>query len=72
VSARDELLQYMEARSKDSGYDTPEDADYCEKLVDAYAHELAEKIRAHGCSCCGNYACRGNPDGADLIDPEVE
>jgi hypothetical protein len=38
------------------------------EMIDAYAHELAEKIRANGCQEINWCGC---PLAADLIDPEV-
>lgn len=40
-------------------------------LIDAYAHELAEKIRASGRddACTGTDCCQPHGGVADLIDP---
>jgi hypothetical protein len=76
VSAREELVSTLEdlwlqrCGSKEERQTCRPDA---EQLVDAYAHELAEKQRTN-CDkvTCGPYeaqcACK---DQADLIDPEV-
>lgn len=41
--------------------------------LDAYAHELAEKIREHTWRECCGAGCSDLPEhAADLIDPEVE
>lgn len=52
---------------------TPEQAQHAAReVMRQYAHELAEKIRAHEWrECCGAGCSDLAPAGADLIDPEV-
>jgi hypothetical protein len=61
MSARSALLAYL----RQAGLSTPR----AEANLDAYAHELAEKIRAAGCQEVNWCGC---PMAADLIDPEKE
>jgi hypothetical protein len=71
MSAREDLIKSVYALKSMSQNDM-------EKLVDAYAHELAEKIRAIGVDdfedmTPGARLIRGTrAAAANLIDPEVE
>ena len=67
MSARDELVHYI----GEHGGVQPHIVDH---LLDAYAHELAEKIRnsqieesGSGVRCCGTMLSMA----ADVIEPEV-
>lgn len=68
MSAREELVAGLSEHSCCFG---GEDA---EKLVDAFAHELAELQRASGLDqSCGGIGCCGEHGGvADLIDPHKQ
>lgn len=74
MSARDEL--YAEVMS--GGTHSPDRSERASALIDAYAHELAEKIRSSGMPGKfgvfygpGVSAYRdGSDDAANLIDPE--
>jgi hypothetical protein len=79
MSARDELFEAM----TDGGWRlAPGEAESVNRLHDAYAHELAEKIREdtraaltrvtamHGADWGRTWAM-GRERAADLIDPEV-
>ncbi|MFB8071108.1 hypothetical protein [Streptomyces californicus] len=70
MSARDELLESLLPWTRRPA-DGEEDA--CNALIDAFAHELAEKVRAEERNRKG---WAGSSFGlrlaADLIDPEVE
>jgi len=67
VSAQDHLIL---ALAEHPCCFSTEDA---EKLVNAYAHELAEKIRASGRNdvCAGVDCCQPHGGAADLIDPQA-
>ncbi|MFF3363572.1 hypothetical protein [Streptomyces misionensis] len=59
LSAREKLIRSVYSRLSQN---------QMEELVDAYAHELAEKIRSAGCQEINWCGC---PIAANLIDPEV-
>jgi hypothetical protein len=69
VSARETLIEQVKLVEDNYG---PTEGFNPETLVDAYAHELAEKIRAERYihDCCPE--CHAAADAcANLIDPEV-
>jgi hypothetical protein len=68
MRARDHLHSVMQ----DAGFGPA----YADSLIDAYAHELAEKIRANtahleGTATGNSIRLIVNELAADLIDPEV-
>lgn len=77
MSARDELLESLLPWGRRPA-DGEEEA--CNALIDAFAHELAEKIRTRTLEAPEGFVHRqawvdawneGRDDMADLIDPEV-
>ncbi|MGW2515002.1 hypothetical protein ACWC0A_37670 [Streptomyces scopuliridis] len=80
MSARDELLEAL----TDGGWRvTPDEAERANRLIDNFAHELAEKIRDDAEVIItaverefpyldGDEACKGVHGAADLIDPEAK
>jgi hypothetical protein len=69
MSARDDLLSIVHTwLIKCAQWDEETAPATARAQVDAYAHELAEKIREHCRSTADPCGC----PGADLIDPEVE
>lgn len=64
IAARDAV----EGQMADDG-----DGHLVDELLDAYAHELAEKIREHaGSDGLDYYSPQGLYEAADLIDPEPD
>jgi hypothetical protein len=63
VSARERLYSALMV----GGSHSPDRSERASRLIDAYAHELAERIREHCRITTGPCGC----PGADLIDPEV-
>ncbi|MFD7776640.1 hypothetical protein [Streptomyces sp. NPDC059753] len=82
MSARDELFDHIESLSGTvrsefcMGCDcAPSDRAEANQLIDAFAHELAEKIREANRAVTFSdafYVGTGMTDAANLIDPEVE
>lgn len=66
MTARDDLLREMTHQHL---YMTDERA---EELVNAFAHELAEQIRAHANEDMDYYSPSGQYVAADLIDPQSD
>lgn len=68
VDARSKALEVMFWGSP--GRDDEESRAFARRLLDAYAHELAEQIRNGHPDRCPDFA-DGAEWGADLIDPEL-
>ena len=70
MNARDDLATWLNAGLQEWGHDGREGDITAEGLIDAYAHELAEKIRREG-AAWGKLSAAGKVyrAAADLIDP---
>lgn len=71
ADARARVLTGLRRNLMHSGYGHADAQQRAEALLDAYAHELAEQIRADATGIHGG-AYDGRMAAADLIDPEAQ